>query len=478
MAARAQGRTLTALLLLLSLALALTVGTVYAATAPGVTLVLSFCTSVLDGKGAVVTVQSDASFKVIATFAWPAAVGNDCPSVVNDDVVSFIDESFAYLDFSSQWGLVLKVDLRSGSIVSTVKPKSSTIFDGFVEFDSFSPAILTGLAGHVEPKGHYCEDGCFSLGHMDLSTGEYRLAADVPYKSVMTASHLVDLRRGLFYTQASYPLTPDASCASDSAQLCFVTIDASSGQLLNATGPNAYVAYAYMPLPADKATALVWAHDCLSTAAAAAARPRAAPDCNFAFLHVDIASSSIVANISRVPPAVVVHTTPEKSVFSADGAFLAQASGNAYTGALQLLVFDVATGEALVNSAIPGLKQALGVADESPFISVRRAPLLRPDLASCVMCCRCGPSQWREATLAAAVLEGFRACKFKRCCCRDSNGFAEVRQSLISFVVRILQTDPLASHPGFRCFLAIVCHFSPDRWLIKDNALLNEHVVG
>jgi hypothetical protein len=39
---------------------------------------------------------------------------------------------------------------------------------------------------------------------------------------------------------------------------------------------------------------------------------------------------------------------------------------------MQLLVFDVASGQAVVNSNIPGLKEALGVAAESPFISVSR----------------------------------------------------------------------------------------------------------
>ena len=368
----------------------------FAAAAPDVALVLSFCTSYYDAKGAVVLVQPDATFKVIATFAWPKDVGDDCPSVVNDDVVSFIDKSFAYLDFSTQWGLVLKVDLRSGSIVSTVKPKSTTIFDGFVEFDSFSESALTGLAGHVEPQGHYCDNGCFSLGHMELSTGDYRMAADIPYKSIMTGSQLVDLHRGLFFTQGSYPLTPEASCASDETQLCFITIDGSSGQVLNVTGPNAWVAYAYMLLPADQGRALVWAHDCITADAAAAAAsllastarpgsamPRAAPDCNFAFLHVDIASASIVSNVSRVPKSVVVHTTPEKSIFSPDGAYLVQASGNAYTGVMQLLVFDVASGQAVTNSNIPGLKEALGVAAEAPFISV--CCVLAAHLQPCLM---------------------------------------------------------------------------------------------
>ena len=152
--------------------------------------------------------------------------------------------------------------------------------------------------------------------------------------------------------------------------------------MLNATGPNAWVAYAYMPLPSDQTRALVWAHDCISAdAAAAAAPPRlrsplppppppAAADCNYAFIHVDIASSSIVANISRIPPSTIVHTTPTTSAFSPDGLHLAQASGSAYTGALQLLLFDVASGRPLLNTDVPGLKQALGVAQDSPFISV------------------------------------------------------------------------------------------------------------
>ena len=87
-------------------------------------------------------------------------------------------------------------------------------------------------------------------------------------------------------------------------------------------------------------------------------------------IHVDIASSSIVANISRVPPSVVVRTTPQNSIFSSDGLHLAQASGNAYTGVLQVLVFDVATGHAVLDTDVPGLKEVLGVAKDSPFISV------------------------------------------------------------------------------------------------------------
>lgn len=366
-----------------SLAALLLLAVAHSAAVPDVTLVLSFCTSSFDGKGAVVTVHPDATFKIIATFALPKDVGSDCPSVVNDDVVSFIDKSFAYLDFTTQWGIVLKIDLRNGSIASSIKPKSTTIFDGFQEFDSFSSSSLTGLAGHVEASGHYCENGCFSLGHMRLSDGEYTMSADIPYKAIMTGAHLADHEGGKFFTQASYPLTPQAFCSSDATQLCFVTIDGSSGDVLNVTGPNAWVAYAYMLLPSDPNRALVWAHDCISAHAAAAAASSRAPgaprvqaprhaaaDCNYAFMHVDIASSSIVANISRVPPSVVVRTTPENSIFSSDGLHLAQASGNAYTGVLQVLVFDVATGHAVLDTDVPGLKESLGVAKDSPFISV------------------------------------------------------------------------------------------------------------
>ena len=112
-----------------SLAALLLLAVAHSAAVPDVTLVLSFCTSVFDGKGAVVTVHPDATFKIIATFAWPKDVGNDCPSVVNDDVVSFIDKSFAYLDFSTQWGMVLKVVLHNGSIVSSIKPSWRWIRD-------------------------------------------------------------------------------------------------------------------------------------------------------------------------------------------------------------------------------------------------------------------------------------------------------------------------------------------------------------
>jgi hypothetical protein len=59
--------------------------------------------------------------------------------------------------------MVLKVDLQNGSIVSSIKPKSSTILDGFVEFDALSSSALTGLAGarwahwiiHFDPRGEH-----------------------------------------------------------------------------------------------------------------------------------------------------------------------------------------------------------------------------------------------------------------------------------------------------------------------------------
>jgi hypothetical protein len=155
-----------------------------------------------------------------------------------------------------------------------------------------------------------------------------------------------------------------------------------------------------MPLAADPDRALVWAHDCVDAGAAAAASslltsgaplpaalPPSASDCNFAFLQDAVASRSIVANISRIPKDAVVHTTPESSAFSPEGAYLAQVSGNAYTGTLQLLV---ASGQAVVNSNIPGLKEALCVATESPCVSV--------SIACCLLCLhsllislRCGP---------------------------------------------------------------------------------------
>jgi hypothetical protein len=47
---------------------------------------------------------------------------------------------------------------------------------------------------------------------------------------------------------------------------------------------------------------------------------------------------------------------------------------------MQVLVFDVASGQAVVNSNIPGLKEALGVATEAPFISVSLRSFLIFDL--------------------------------------------------------------------------------------------------
>ena len=54
--------------------------------------------------------------------------------------------------------------------------------------------------------------------------------------------------------------------------------------------------------------------------------------------------------------------------FSPDGALFATGSGNPETGAVQLLVFDTSTGATVLDSALPGLKAALGVSATAPFI--------------------------------------------------------------------------------------------------------------
>ena len=45
---------------------------------------------------------------------------------------------------------------------------------------------------------------------------------------------------GIFYVQASYPLTDAAACSSDETQQCFVGVDMATGDVKSTVGPNAF----------------------------------------------------------------------------------------------------------------------------------------------------------------------------------------------------------------------------------------------
>ena len=45
-------------------------------------------------------------------------------------------------------------------------------------------------------------------------------------------------------------------------------------------------------------------------------------------------------------------------------------SGNSETGEVQLIVLNTATGAKVLDSTLPGLKGALGVSTQAPFINV------------------------------------------------------------------------------------------------------------
>ena len=95
----------------------------------------------------------------------------------------------------------------------------------------------------------------------------------------------------------------------------------------------------------------------------------------FAKLHLDTAKAELIACI---PKETVVHFKPDMAAFSHTNARLATASGNAFTGAMQLLVFDAATGKTVLSTDLKGLLLELPVSTDAPFAEVWGIAYLPP----------------------------------------------------------------------------------------------------
>lgn len=90
---------------------------------------------------------------------------------------------------------------------------------------------------------------------------------------------------------------------------------------------------------------------------------------DFAFARVNLATgaATLVACMSK---EVSINTNPNTGAFSPDGSLFATGSGNSETGEVQLVVLDTATGAKVLDSQLPGLKKALHVSTQAPFINV------------------------------------------------------------------------------------------------------------
>lgn len=178
----------------------------------------------------------------------------------------------------------------------------------------------------------------------------------------MTNVAYLDADEGVYYIQASYPLEASAYCTAEETDQCMVGLDATTGDIVsNKLANNAEV---YMWAPQTKDTSgsiLAWVNGFDSECKH--------PYNDFAFARINpkTAESTLVACI---PKSVTVHTNPNIAAFNADASLFATSSGNSETGEVQLLVFNTATGEVVLETALPGLKKALGVGSVAPFINV------------------------------------------------------------------------------------------------------------
>lgn len=337
------------------------------AGASHVRLTVSYCPGLFAGLGAVVDVDpaGGGAFDLVSKdWRWPDSGGVGCPE--NEDPNVFVMGSGAgpvLLDFTTNFGFVVEVDAAgSGNVTRAVAAKTSQLlFDGFTSA-AMTDAGLVGLTPQAGPKGEFCSDGCFQFGTEAWPSGEFVAKELVPFKAAMTNIAYLDAASDLFYFQGSYPLNAKATCSADQTQECMAAIDVATGEVVSSVGPNAFTVYSFhqVPVAADGTVlAFVFGFE---------------GECkdglnDFAFARVDLKAGT-ATRIACMDKAVNVNTNPNVGSFSPDGKLFATGSGNSETGEVELIVLDTATGARVLDSSLPGLKAALRVSKQAPFINV------------------------------------------------------------------------------------------------------------
>jgi len=353
-----------------------------AAAGPSVALVIGYCPTDFTGGGAVVNVDvGSGAWSVVGKFKWPAAVFG-CP--IESDPTFAVERGTGVvaLDFTEDFGLVVEVAYGNATVTRSVTPKDA-FFTGFINM-VYNPVSvdLVGLSGTVTQSG-WCSDGCFQLGGLSLADGTYHAAANVPFKAAMDDTHYVTPDGATLYVQASYDLRPPAQwCVpGKDAATCTLALNTTSGALLAAVGPNAFSVDDVCredewrtntgtggggvgaPTPA---TVLAMVEGGF------AAQCSVRGDYAIVMDALPAANASLVACLAR--NATIDEAAWESTFISLSGGGCTSgvpapgacawvtASGDADTGAPQLLVYDAASGDVTLDTALPGLAAALGAA--------------------------------------------------------------------------------------------------------------------
>jgi hypothetical protein len=313
-------------------------------------LTVAYCPTDFTGKGAVVKVDpASGAWNIVGVFNWPDEIFG-CPIEYDPTVTVDHDSGKLYLDFTDDFGLVITLDILKAKVVMKVAPRDP-FFVGFVNMAYSQGRGLIGLAPHVDEEG-FCDDGCFQIGWLNPVSGTYHGLADVPFKAMMDDSHFLDKTGNVFWVQGSYDLR-DTHCGPEDSSECLLAIDSNTGKLINATYTPDYTVYKYaQAINSGQINTWVFGFD--STCQD--------PYNDFAFASVSLGSASATLQKCITHNATVDEDEWIAS-FNADDSLLATGSGDAETGIPQLLVFDINTGKAAVNTNLPGLAKALHAAE-------------------------------------------------------------------------------------------------------------------
>lgn len=349
-------RSFSFLLLALVLACA-TCARAYSSTSgPGtLKMLVAYCPTDFTGAAAVVSIDvSTGAYTIDGTFKWPTSLVEGCVADYSPNIWYSTVDSMLWMDFTEDLGVLAAIDLASASIASIVHVKDP-FFTGFETLDVASSSLLLGVSGTVTQSG-LCSDGCFQFGTL-ATDGKYTALENILFKETADDTHLYDVASNTYYAQFGYQLG-SPRCAPAPADECLVAIDAQTGNVTSAIY-TPYEIYGFGHNLDAAGNVLVWANG-----GQAICRD---PYNDFLFGTVNMNTAKLTPS-ACIPHNTTVDTDEWVGSFSLDDAYFATASGNSYGDPSQLLIFDVANSQVLINSQLAGLGQALKAAQELVFI--------------------------------------------------------------------------------------------------------------
>ena len=288
----------------------------------------------------------------IFSFEWPAEIGNNGCPVLYDPIVTQSGSSL-YLMFDGTIDQVMvEVDLASEYKIVRKWLHSDPFFVGFENMGiDAAHALVYGLSGTATQSG-ICSDGCYQFGELALNDARYAALQNVPFKAVTDDAHFLDVDAKRYYVQLSHDLR-SAPCAPGQADNCMCAIDVSSGALESCTFTN-WTVYGYSPARQSSGSLVVWMYGFEERCSD--------PYNDFLFAKLDPTLTAAVP-IACIQHNATIDEDEWIESFSLDNTLFATGSGDAEAGRMQLLVFDIATGKAVVDTFLPGLAAALKSAE-------------------------------------------------------------------------------------------------------------------